>query len=372
MSEENNITPQEQEEGSSVDFKKIFGDLKKHKKLYFKVLPVAFVIAVIYTLSLPNYYLCTVKLSPEMSGKRSNSMSQLAQAFGMSNARMQMDDATEALFPTVYPELMNSVAFQTTLFPVKIHRMKSKTMMTYYDYLENHQKAPWWATAKSAVMKVIMYPFTMLFGDNEKQMGEEDERVNPFKLTKKQMAIAKAINSRVICDVDKKSMIITINVIDQDPLIAATMADSVQTRLQDFITDYRTKKARNDYEFSKKVYQEAKERYETARRRYANYADANRRAFLETVRSEQTNLNTELQVQTQIYMKASTAMQQAEADIQRETPAFTLLEPATVPVQKAGPARGKMCLIFLFLAFLATSVYILYKEKDIKPLLGMS
>jgi len=369
MSEENNIVTQE--EGSSVDFVKLFKDLVKHRKLYYKVLPIAFVISVIYTLSLPNYYLCTVKLSPELSGRRSSSMSQLAAAFGMSNARMAADEATEALFPTVYPELMNSVAFQTTLFPVKIHRMNSKKMMTYYEYMEKGQKAPWWAHVKSAVMSTIMYPFKLLFAD-KKRVKESSDTVNPFKLTEKQMAIAKAINSRVVCDVDKKSMIITINVVDQDPLIAATMADSVQTRLQDFITDYRTKKARIDYEFSQKVYQEAKERYEKARRKYASYADANRRAILESVRSEQSDLNTELQIQTQVYMKASTAMQQAEADIQREKPAFTLLEPATVPIQKAGPKRGRTCLIFLFLAFLGTSLWILYKEDDIKPLLGMS
>ena len=50
--EENNI-PQE---GSSIDFMKIFKDLLKYKKLYLKVLGVAAVVAVIYTLSLPNYY----------------------------------------------------------------------------------------------------------------------------------------------------------------------------------------------------------------------------------------------------------------------------------------------------------------------------
>lgn len=57
--EENNI-PQE---GSSIDFMKIFKDLLKYKKLYLKVLGVAAVVAVIYTLSLPNYYKVTVKLS---------------------------------------------------------------------------------------------------------------------------------------------------------------------------------------------------------------------------------------------------------------------------------------------------------------------
>ena len=82
-------------------------------------------------------------------------------------------------------------------------------------------------------------------------------------------------------------------------------------------------------------------------------------------------LNQELQIQQQVYTQASAQLQQAEMDVQKETPAFTVLEPATVPIRKAGPARAKMCIIFLFLAFLGTTAYALYKEDDLKPLLGM-
>ena len=47
-------------EESSIDFKKIFADLLKHKMLYAKVLPIAFIVAAIYALAQPNYYNCTV------------------------------------------------------------------------------------------------------------------------------------------------------------------------------------------------------------------------------------------------------------------------------------------------------------------------
>ena len=60
----------EQEE-SSIDFDQIFAALKKRKKLYYKVLPVVFVLACVYTLGLRNYYTCEVKLSPELSTKSS-------------------------------------------------------------------------------------------------------------------------------------------------------------------------------------------------------------------------------------------------------------------------------------------------------------
>ena len=358
--EENNI-PQEE---SSIDFMKIFQDIKKYKRLYYKVLAVAAVLAVIYTLSLPNYYQVTVKLSPEMSSKRStNSLASMASMFGVNLSSGA--GGSEALFPTLYPDLMNSVAFHTTLFPIKIHRDKEDKVMTYYDYLLNEQKAPWWSEAIGATTKAVFSLFKT--SDIKPQTS-----VDPFRLTQKQTAIVNSMKKRIVCDVDKKTMVITIDVTDQDPLIAATMADSVQQRLQDFITDYRTKKARNDLEFSRKAFDEAKQRYETARRKYASFSDANQRIFLETLRSEQTKLSQELSIQSQVYTQASAQLQQAELDVQRETPAFTVLEPATVPVRKAGPARAKMCIIFLFLAFLGTTAYVLYKEDDLKPLLGLS
>ena len=83
MSEEIKSIQEEQEE-SSIDFKKIFADLLKYKMLYLKVLPAAFVVAAIYTLSLPNTYQCTVKLSPELSSSRqSSSLASLASSFGV-------------------------------------------------------------------------------------------------------------------------------------------------------------------------------------------------------------------------------------------------------------------------------------------------
>ena len=62
----------------------------------------------------------------------------------------------------------------------------------------------------------------------------------------------------------------------------------------------------------------------------------------------------------------------AEAQVQQETPAFTTLQSATVPIQKSGPKRAQICLVFVFLAFMGTSVWILYKEDKLKQLLGLS
>ena len=342
-------------------FTKLWADVKKYKRLYYKVLPVTSIVAAILTLSMPNYYSCTVMLAPELSGMKSGgSLANLASSFGINLGGASA--GADALLPTLYPDLMNSVTFRASLFPVKVCREddSTKTVMTYYDYLKDGQKAPWWSEGMKAVGEAI----GSLFGKKEL----EDEKVNTFKLTKEQTQIVKAISKKVVCDVDKKTMVITINVTDQDPLIAATMADSVQTRLQRFITDYRTRKARIDLEYNQKICAEAKERYDNARKRYAAFTDANQKIFLESVRSRQSELENELQLQQRAYSQIAAQLQLAEAKVQEETPAFTTLQPATVPILKDGPKRSRICLIFLFLAFLATTAYAFHKEGDLIPL----
>ncbi len=362
MEQNQYIEPQEEE--SSVDFGQIFATLKKYKRLYKKVLLITFVGACIYTLGLRNYYTCEVKLSPELSTRtnRSSGLAALASQFGMNLGTSMM--ATEALFPTVYPDLMNSTDFKASLFDVPIHKKDSTRILSYYDYLAYEQKSSWWGAAISA-------PFKLLGELILPEDTIDQHKVDPFMLTKEQSKIVQVIDKKVVCDVDKKTMMISITVTDQDPLICATIADTVQRRLQNFITEYRTKKAKVDLEYNRKLFKEAKARYDKARQLYANYSDANQDMILQSYKTKLIDLENEMQLQFNNYNAVAQQLQLAEAKVQEETPAFTTLQSATVPVKKTGPGRSKMVLIFLFLAFLATTVYILHKENQLKPLLGL-
>lgn len=347
-----------------LSFSDLWQDIKKYKNLYYKVLSITFVVSAIIMLSIPNYYKCTVMLAPELSGstKSSGGLASLASSFGVNINGS--GNGVDAIMPALYPDLMNSVAFQTSLFPITVEKSadSTHTRMTYYDYLLNEQKYPWWSAGRKAVVGWIK----SLFAEEEKTDG-----LNPFKLTKKQFQVVKAMEKKVVCDVDQKTNVISIEVTDQDPLVAATMADSVQKHLQEFITDYRTRKARVDLEYNQKLYKETKARYEKARQLYAEYTDANQDIILQTVRQKQTDLENEMQLKYNAYTQIAAQLQLSEAKVQQETPAFTTLQPATVPVEKAGPSRVKMCLIFLFLAFFGTTIYAFHKEEHLNPLLGL-
>ena len=339
----------------------------KHRSLYFKVFGVALVIACVYAISLPRTYKCEVLLAPELSTARNSaSLSSIARSFGLKLGSSMLGNGSEALFPTLYPDLMNSVDFKTSLFTIQVCAEDSVNPKSYYDYLLNDQKYPWWSAAIGGTIKAIKGLFSK---EDSLDLVKE---VDPFKLTKQQTRIAQVIDRKVVCDVDQKTLVITIDVTDQDPLICATVADSVQARLQEFITDYRTTKARIDLEYNEKLCSESKVRYDKARRLYAEFADANQDVVLQSVRTKLMDLENEMQLQFSAYQTYAAQVQNAEAQVQQDTPAFMTLQRATVPVKPAGPSRKNIVIFFLFLAFLATSAYVLHKEGELKPLLGLS
>jgi capsular polysaccharide biosynthesis protein len=360
-----NIEERVDVEESSIDFQALWHSMLSRRTLYYKVLGIAFVIACVYAFSLPKNYTCKVMLAPELSAA-SNTRIPLSALSSNLMSYGVIHNSNEALYPMLYPDLMNSVDFKTSLFPVKVKRDKDTTEMTYYDYLLKEQKRPWW----SSVIGKTIGSIASLFASDS--IAKPSKGVNPFRLTKVQAAVASVINSRVVCDVDNKSMVISILVSDQDPVVCATIADSVKERLQRFITDYRTSKVRIDLEHNKKLFVEAKREYDRARQLYASFTDSNQDIILQSVRSKQIELENEMQLKFNAYNTIAAQLENAKMKVQEETPAFTTLQSATVPLAPSSPRKLRIVFVFLFMAFLGTTAWAFYKDGLLKSLLGLS
>lgn len=341
---------------AAIDFGAIWQAIKKYKKLYLKTLGVAFVLAFIIGFSLPKTYNCQILLAPETGGGSSNlgGLASLASTFGVSLGGGSQ--GSDAITPTVYPDLMKSVDFKTSLFPIKVKRKDDKKAMTYYDYLKYEWRVPWWED---------------WFGLSAPEL-KPDTIVNTFELTGEQARIAGLAIKYVQCKIDKKTNLITIDVTMQDPYVAAQLADSVRNRLQDFLTGYRTQKARYDLEYAQKLNRQAKKDYERARALYAEFMDANQDMVLLTAQQKRNDLENEMQLQYNNFTATSAQVLAAKAIVQKETPSFTTIQSATVPLGPSGPNTRLITLVCLFLALLGTTIYALYKENQLKPLLGLS
>ena len=163
--------------------------------------------------------------------------------------------------------------------------------------------------------------------------------------------------------VDKKTDIITIDVTLQDPEIATTVANEVKTRLQKYITEYRTNKAQHDLQYAQQIMEETGRKYRQSQRQYALYSDANQDVVLSTYRQEEDRLENEMQLAFNAYSQATTQVQLAQAKLQERTPAFTTIQPATVPLKPNGPKRMITVILMSILSFFMAVSWILLKDS---------
>ncbi|UKK60218.1 chain-length determining protein [Prevotella communis] len=334
----------------TIDVINIAKKLWARKKLFAKTLPIAFVLSCVFILGFPRYYNTDIKLAPELGGSSigSSTLGSLASSFGFDLDNLQSNDA---ITPLLYPDLMEDNGFVTNLFNVRVKTVDGSIETTYHDYLQKHQKPVIWFVPIDWMKNLF----------RSKQKAEE-RTIDPYNLSKDEDAIAGSIRNNIKINFDKKTAVISISIKDQDPLICKTIGDSVKERLQEFITDYRTSKARTDYEYYMKLTMEAKQEYEKTRQQYGRMADASTNVALKSLELQLEDMENDLQLRYNTYTTLNTQMQASKAKVQERTPAFTVIKGASVPIKPAGPKRMIFVAFMLMLTFAGTSLYILRKQ----------
>ncbi len=313
------------------------------------------IIAIIVAFNIPKIYKASVSLAPETS-ENSSLSSNIASVASMIGMDMNFGQGNDAIYPEIYPDLMQSTRFIVGLFDIKVQTEDGKITTTFYDYLKTKQKSPFWE-------ELIDYGRNLF---KKKTKGNISKKVDPFRLSKEQMDIVNAISSDIDCKVDKKTSIITIEVTTQDPLISACMADSVKARLQLYITNYRTSKAKADVAYMEKLYKQAKENYTKVRKQYAEFSDANEEMLLNSYKSKQEELENEMQLQYNMYTEVARQLQLSKAKLQEKTPAFTVVQNSTVPSKHSNKPKIIILLQFIILGFILRFCFLIYyRRKDI-------
>lgn len=354
------VSPQQPEE-QEIDLIELAQKVWAERKLVFKACGIAVIVALVVAFSIPKEYATSVTLAPETGGKSvSGGIGALASMAGISLGASSGEDA---LSPELYPDIVSSTPFLINLFDVRVKSEEAEVDTTLYAYLKEYQRSPWWSAITSAPFKVLGWTMS-LFRDEQPEEG--DAKLDPFHLTKEESGIAKALGSRLAVSVDKKTGVTTLTVTMQDALISASLTDTVMHSLQNYITDYRTNKARHDLAYMEKLYDEAKQDYTEAQQKYAQFADANQNISRLVYRAEQERLQNEMNLAYQMYTTVSQQLQMAKAKVQEITPVYTVVQPATVPLRAAKPNKLMILVGFVFLAGVGSVGWILFVKDFIR------
>ncbi len=334
-----------------IDWMDILRRIIAIRKTLYKAAGVGVVLGIIIALSIPKQYTVTVTLSPEMGGdSKGGGLASLASPFLGGGATSNSPDALNA---TLAPDIVASTPFILELFNTRVQTLDGEMDTTLVAYLDE-QKQPWWGYIKAAP--------GMAIGAIKSLFAEEVDTtatLNPFQLTEKEAAKVKGLRQSILAEVDKKTAMTTLTVTLQDSKVTAIVADSVVAKLQQYIIDYRIKKAKEDCAYLEELYHERQQEYYDAQSKYAHYFDTNRNIAFQSVRAEQERLQNDMNLAYQVYSQVAQQLQVARAKIQEEKPVFAVVEPATIPLQPSGTSRKIIFVGVLFLVICATGGWIL-------------
>lgn len=336
-------------------FRKVIGIRKK----IYKAAGIGLTIGVIVAISIPKQYTVEVTLSPEMGNNKGGGLSGLAASFLGSG--VTMGDGTDALNASLSADIVSSTPFLLELSAMEILVTKNE-VMTLNTYLDE-ETSPWWSY-------VIGFPGMVIGGVKSFFTEEEDEPISSDKvsrgtieLSKKESQKIETLKKMITASVDKKTSMTKVAVTLQNPKVAAVVADSVVGKLQEYIINYRTSKAKEDCIYLERLFKERQQEYYVAQKRYADYMDSHDNIILQSVRAEQERLQNDMSLAYQVYSQVASQLQVARAKVQEGKPVFAVVEPAVVPLNPSGTSKKIYVLAFTFLSVCIVIFWKLFLEN---------
>lgn len=348
----------EQQEQEYIDLREFCKKLFSKKILFIEVWVITCIVACIMILPIPRQYTASVQLIPESGGQSATiSLTDLANSFELCFNDISSENT---ICPDIYPSILKTNEFIVSLFDLEVESKDHTIKTDYYTYLSNYQKKAYYKWPKIWLSRLLS--LIIPNDDEERQtvpnVGGDGKRViDPHRMNKHTTAIVLAAKNSINCVINKKTGIITISVSAQDPAICASLADHVSIRLQEFITDYRTQKARIDVAYHKQLLQDARRKYDDAMDEYCSFCDSHALLTQQSTIAQREKLNNELSMALTTYNSFNTQYQLALAKVQERTPSFTVLKGASVPIKADKPKRMRFVFIMLILSTLGVVVY---------------
>lgn len=332
-------------------FQELIQHYKLHKKRFFLNTFLAFVIGLIVSFSIPKVYTSTVRLVSETSkenGSLGGSMSSLASLAGIN-----LGNSADAIGPSLYPDVVASNKFLIALLYTPVTTSQGKHYRTFMTYAQTEERLPWW----SAAIKGTIQGGKSLFGKKGNGEISDAQQFNPTRLTPEQEALVKGMKGAVECSVNDDSGVIALKAYSQDPVVAKTLVEAAQRYLQEFITEYRTSKVRNNLNYYSSLEKQLHKKYLAAQKRYASYADSHMSPSLVSYSSKIADLENEMQAAYTAYSQMKQQVVVAEGKVQERTPVFTIVEDAYVPNRATSPRKALFLISFLLIGFFGTAIW---------------
>jgi uncharacterized protein involved in exopolysaccharide biosynthesis len=359
-------TPSPANSEDEIDLKDLFLPLWKARKQILTTAIIFAIIGGIIGFLTPATYTAGSTFLPQTSkvgGGISGSLGGLASLAGINlNASM----AGEEIPPTLYEKVLASEPFKKRLLSSNI--VVDGDSLDYEAYLDN-QPISVFRAIKEYTIGLPGKIIGAISGDTD----EVGVGINGGlqALSDEEYELHKALADKVTLTADKKEGVVSILVVEGDPLVAAQIAQVTESALQDWIIEHKIKNAKAQYDFIAKQFEAKQKEFFSIQDQMAGYMDRNQNVLSASYLTRLERLQAEFNLVNTVYSELAKQKEQAAIELSKDTPTFSVLDPVKVPKEKTGPKKSIYILGAFFIGLIFSVVWILARKSGQEFFKGM-
>ena len=146
---------------------------------------------------------------------------------------------------------------------------------------------------------------------------------------------------------------------------SAIVANEAKEILQKIIIENKIETARQNLIFSEKQLADKKLEFDEIQSKLAYFSDSNLNTVNTFVINEKDKLDAEFQIISSVVTELSKQVETAKLQVTKDTPVFSTVKEAIVPLKRFSPKRTQTFIIFGFIGFLVSCLFILLKDSII-------
>ena len=242
--------------------------------------------------------------------------------------------------PTMYPQISESIEFKRSLLESYVDEKKE---IKLEEFLANNNG--------------IKIPLT----ENNNKLFISKHEDNLFNLIEEILSIS----------VNQQDGSITILANMPNSEYAANTCINAREILQKTVIDHKIKSAKQKLEFSEKQLASKRIEFEEIQNKLAYFNDSNLNLVTSSIINEREKLEAEFQIINAVMIELSKQVEQRKLQVSEDTPVFSILKEASMPVKRSSPKRTQMVLVFGFVGLVVSILYTLVKgpvEQIIKEI----
>lgn len=352
------------EKGVTMDYLKLIQQVFLNKKRLWIFAGLGGFIGLLVIFTTAKEYTASSLVVLESDGNSMSSMGQIGALAGFAGVNLsQMQGNQMALTSDIFPDVIGSRDFLQAIsnkqFTFDTKGGEKLKLGQYYV-----QEKPGNIVIKTLTF-IINIPAVILswfssadpITANLSELPQDSSAI--LSISGEELFAIAEIKKRIV--LEEKGKIIKLTVSMPEPLIAAQVNQLVLESLIEYVTEYKTEKQRLNLEFIEDRVAESEKKFEESQMRLASFRDSNQGIISQRLRTREEQIQFEFNIAYNVYNTLKQEYEQTAIQLKKETPVFTVLEKAAIPLGASKPNKPLILIFSVFVGLFLGLLINIYK-----------